>query len=100
MAVVLAAEFDRALRRLGEGEVSGGIRPLVDAATTDAIVVGPATQVHRRNFQKLLLRVHRPGVIRSRDRMDRLASVRRARIWEVLARVTPDDFDILPGHVE
>src|SRR5262249_2060060 len=28
------------------------------------------------------------------------ASVRRARIREVLARIAPDDLDVLPGHVE
>ena len=76
MAVVRAAELDRALRRLRQRH-AGAAALAEDALVGDLVILGLPAEILRRDLLQLLLRVHPRGVRRARHRVDGLAAAAR-----------------------
>ena len=86
VAVVLAAELDRLLRRLRQRHAAAGAR---DALVRDGVLLGRAAVHLRGDLLQLLDRVGGRRVRRARVRVRRLAAARHAAPRQVLARCGP-----------
>ena len=100
VTVELAAERNRAGRRLRVGQAARRIAFPEHALVADRVVVRRSAEILRGNLLQLLLRIHRAGVIGARHRVRRLAADRQAGPRQALAGIAPVDDDFLPRHLE
>ena len=99
VAIVFAAEFNRALRRLRKSHPRAGALA-EDALIRDLVILGFAAQALRGDLLELLPGIHRHRMGGAGHRVRRLAAAGHARERKMLRRVAPHDVALFPGDAE